>query len=77
MFDPVVLEWWDLSNSTRGRVPSPRCKFGFAAASDRLYLFGGISLNSGSICFSSAFTNGEAIPVAKFRNLPFSCVVMM
>jgi hypothetical protein len=78
VFDPVILEWWDLSNSTHGKPPSPRCKFGIAAASGRLYIFGGASPSTGFAFFPASFVdaNGQTrFPVAKSLLFSVQCVV--
>jgi hypothetical protein len=78
VFDPVILEWWDLSNSTHGKPPSPRCKFGIAAASGRLYIFGGASPSTGFAFFPASFVdaNGQTrFPVAKSLLFSVQCLV--
>jgi hypothetical protein len=40
-FDPLKLEWTDLTGKTSGPTPSARGYAGFAAANGKLYMFGG------------------------------------
>ena len=40
-FDPMSLEWADITSAVSGPPPSPRARMGFAAAGAMLYVFGG------------------------------------
>ena len=45
IFDPSSMKWKDLSNATKGLLPSPRSVTGFAVSDDYIYVFGGYSKN--------------------------------